>query len=115
MEEGMVGFFLSLVMIVTAYCNDSCDKPTYHPTYGVTASGTKTHQGTIACPPEWAFGTKVYIPGVGRFVCEDRGSAIKGNRIDIWFRTCEEALKWGRQRREVFIFDKNLLRESLSK
>lgn len=114
MEEGMVRFFLFLVMTVTAYCNNSCDKPAYHPAYGITTSGMRTHEGTIACPPEWAFGTKVYILGVGRFVCEDRGSAIKGNRIDIWFPTCREALEWGKQRREVLIFDKSLFGKSLS-
>lgn len=98
----MLKIFL-LTLIVSGYCDLSCDKPPTHPAYAITASGTRTHQGTIACPPDWDFGTRVYVPGVGRFICEDRGSAIKGNRIDLWFPTCDEALEWGVQEKQVVV------------
>jgi hypothetical protein len=29
-----------------------------------------------ACPPEWAFGTQVGVPGVGNFSCLERGSSV---------------------------------------
>lgn len=32
-----------------------------------------------ACPPEWPYGTWVDIPGVGAFVCFDRGGSIGCN------------------------------------
>lgn len=62
-----------------------------------TASGTRVHQGTMACPPQYPFGTKIEIENVGTFVCEDRGSAIKGNHFDMWFTSRSKALNWGKR------------------
>jgi hypothetical protein len=63
------------------------------------------HPGTIAADTDYyPFGTLMYVPGYGKGVVEDRGSAIKGaNRVDIFYRTHRRALKWGRQRRTVKI------------
>ena len=36
------------------------------------------------------------------YTVEDRGGAIQGNRIDIYFNTHEEALQWGVKYLEVF-------------
>ena len=77
---------------VTAYCAcmKCCGK-----TNGITASGTKATAGrTIATDGKFAFGTKLSINGT-TYVVEDRGGAIKGNRIDVYFDTHEQALKWG--------------------
>lgn len=69
---------------------------------GVTASGTKAHRGTIAADPKlFKFGTVLEVPGYGRGVVEDVGSAIKEKHIDLWFPTHEAALKWGRKRLKV--------------
>ena len=62
-----------------------------------TASGTKVHKGTMACPPQYPFGTKVKIQSMGTFVCEDRGGAIKGNHFDMWFESRTQALNWGKR------------------
>lgn len=65
---------------------------------GITASGLlvkKNH--TIACPPQFPLGTKIKIEGMGEYVCEDRGGAIKGNHIDIYMETKTEAFAFGRQ------------------
>lgn len=51
----------------------------------ITASGTHVHNGTMACPPQYPFGTKIKIQSMGTFVCEDRGGMIKGNHFDMWF------------------------------
>lgn len=54
--------------------------------YSPTASGIhwKAVYGIgAACPPEWPFGTWVNIPGVGAFICFDRGEAIKCNELSI--------------------------------
>ncbi|QST01858.1 3D domain-containing protein [Pontibacillus sp. ALD_SL1] len=42
-------------------------------------------------------GTKVYIEGYGTAVAGDIGSAIKGNRIDIYMKDKEDALDYGRR------------------
>ena len=62
-----------------------------------TASGERVKVGTMACPPEYAFGTQIEIDGMGTYVCEDRGGKIKGNHFDMWFTSREEALAWGKR------------------
>lgn len=77
---------------VTAYCSCSkcCGKTT-----GRTASGTKATAGrTAAAPAKFAFGTKLNIGGK-IYTVEDRGGAIKGNRIDIYVNSHSAALQWG--------------------
>lgn len=79
----------------TGYCNCSkcCGKTT-----GRTASGTKATAGrTVAMSSKYSFGTKVEIKGMGTYVVEDRGGAIKGNKIDIYFDSHQEALNFGRR------------------
>jgi 3D (Asp-Asp-Asp) domain-containing protein len=50
----------------------------------ITNSGKKPQWGHIACPPQFKLGQELLIEGLGKFTCEDRGSAIKGNRIDVF-------------------------------
>ena len=65
---------------------------------GVTASGLKVAQKrTLACPASFPFGAKINIEGMGEFRCEDRGGAIKGNKIDIYMETKKEAFAFGRR------------------
>lgn len=83
----------------TGYCPciSCCGK-----TNGITASGKKAQANhTIAAPSTYKFGTQIEIKGYGTYVVEDRGGAINGNRIDIFFNTHQEALNWGR--RTVYI------------
>ena len=78
---------------ITGYCGCSscCGKTT-----GITASGTKATAGrTIAAgPSKLPFGTKVVING-HTYTVEDRGGAIRGNRIDVFFSSHAKALEWG--------------------
>ena len=65
---------------------------------GVTALGTKAKPGTIAADTAvFPFGTRMRIPGYGDGVVEDRGGAIEGGKIDLFFKSHKEALEWGRQ------------------
>lgn len=45
----------------------------------------------------------VYIKGLGFFVAEDTGGAIKGNRIDVYVGNHEQALKLGKKKVDVYI------------
>jgi len=77
---------------VTAYCSCSkcCGKAT-----GYTASGTRATAGrTVAASGQFAFGTKLIINGK-QYTVEDRGGAIKGNKIDIYMDSHAQALAWG--------------------
>jgi hypothetical protein len=64
-----------------------------------------SRSGTIAADTAWyPFGTVMDVPGYGRGVVEDRGSAITGpNRIDLYFKSHRAALHWGRRRVPVSI------------
>jgi len=67
-------------------------------TVGMTASGKKARNGTIAADPAlFPFGTIMYVEGYGYGRVEDRGGAIKGNHIDLFFETHREAQQWGRR------------------
>lgn len=74
---------------------------------GITASGTKVMQNrTIASSRRIPYGTRIFFPKLGRtYVVEDRGGAIKGNRIDIYMDSRTEALKFGRKKLEGVILD----------
>ena len=70
---------------------------------GLTSSGTWARYGTIAADTRYyPYGTVMIVPGYGRGVVEDIGGAIKGpRRIDVYFKTRRQALKWGRQTLKV--------------
>jgi 3D (Asp-Asp-Asp) domain-containing protein len=40
-------------------------------------------------------GSKVYVPGYGEAIAADKGSAIKGNKIDVFISNKQRALQWG--------------------
>ena len=90
----------TITMVVTAYCpcRKCCGK-----TDGITASGVKAKQGvTVAADTRFPFGTKLEIDGK-IYTVQDRGGAIKGNRIDLYFESHQSALNFGRQTKEVTI------------
>jgi len=71
---------------------------------GITASGNKvTKNRTLACPRNYKFGTEIYIEGMGTYICEDRGGAIKGNRFDIYMETKTEAFAFGRKELTAYV------------
>ena len=71
---------------------------------GITASGKKVKENrTLACPREYEFGTKIHIEGMGTYICEDRGGAIKGNHFDIYMETKQEAFAFGRRNLTAYV------------
>lgn len=93
-------------MEVTAYTAgpESTGKHPGHPLYGVTASGERVRQGVVAASRSLPFGARVYVPGYGYGIVLDRGGAIVGDRLDVYFDDVGEALRWGRQKLPVVIF-----------
>ena len=58
---------------------------------------------TVAADPSiLEMGTKVEIGGIV-YTVEDTGESVTGNVIDIYFDTHEEAVRFGRQRKEVYL------------
>lgn len=81
---------------VTAYC--PCEICCRRSADGITASGKPAEGFLVAAPPEIPFGTLFSIPGYAEgFPVEvkDRGGAIKGKRLDVFFNDHDEALRWG--------------------
>ncbi len=72
----------------------------------MTASGSEAQPGTIAADTRfYPFGTVMDVPGYGMGRVEDTGGDIKGPaRIDLFFKTHEQALQWGRKRLSVHIW-----------
>lgn len=72
---------------------------------GKTAAGTKAKIGTIAADTSrYPFGTIMYVPGYGYGRVEDRGSAIQGEKIDLFFESHKDALRWGRVKKTVRVW-----------
>lgn len=74
----------------------------------ITASGAHVHPGTIAVPRNIPFGTMFRIPDLDPdqiYIAEDRGGAIKGNKIDVWVGSKAEAFKIGRVNLNVQIIE----------
>ena len=70
---------------------------------GITASGAVATAGvTCAADGSIPFGTELIIDG-HTYIVQDRGGAIKGNHIDIFCNTHEEALNRARRNAEVFM------------
>lgn len=66
---------------------------------GITASGKKAKPGTIAADTSlYPMGTIMHVPGYGYGQVQDRGSAIKGQRLDLFFKKKKEAFQWGRRK-----------------
>ncbi len=63
-----------------------------------TAAGTWPSRGTVAVDPRVIpLGTELYIEGYGPAIAADTGSAIKGNRIDLYMESEDECWAWGRR------------------
>ena len=92
-------------MVVTAYC--PCTRCCGPNAQGITASGRPVSANGgrfVAADRDLPFGTMLAIPGYnnGRPVeVLDRGGAIKGNRLDVFFATHHEARQWGVRRLRV--------------
>jgi len=77
---------------------------------GVTYTEVVAKVGTVAADPSVIpLGSIIYIPGYGRAIVEDIGSAIKGKRIDLFMGNGEEALKksfaWGKRSVTITILE----------
>jgi len=82
-------------MVATAYSLD-----------GRTATGTRPGPGTVAVDPAVIpLGTRLYVEGYGYGRAEDVGSAIKGNRVDVYFEDPDRARQWGRRKVKVYILE----------
>ncbi|MBX9973855.1 3D domain-containing protein [Cytobacillus firmus] len=77
---------------------------------GITATGINLKenpdQKVISVDPNVIpLGSKVHVEGYGNAVAGDTGGAIKGNKIDIFMPSQEDAINFGRKTVKVTILD----------
>ena len=103
----------STVVVATGYTAgiESTGKTPDHPEYGITYSGVRVKRdlySTIAADLDiFPIGTILFIPGYGYGVVADKGGAIKGNRLDLYYDTVEDVYKyWGKKKVQVYIVKK---------
>jgi 3D (Asp-Asp-Asp) domain-containing protein len=102
-------FVRALKMTATAYdaTFESCGKHPDHPQYGITYSGLRVRPGIVAVDPKVIpLGTHLYVEGYGEALAADIGSAIKGNRIDLYYESPEDVAKYGKRTVKVYVLDK---------
>lgn len=90
---------------------ESTGKRQGHPEYGITYSGVKVKRdlfSTVAADLNiFPIGTILFIPGYGYGVVADKGGAIKGNELDLYYETVEDVYKkWGKKQLDVYIVQK---------
>lgn len=87
---------------ITGYCNCSVCSGGHNKTF----SGTVPQPGhTISADLNvFPLGTRLLIDGV-TYTVEDKGSAVVGNKLDIFYGSHEEALAKGTYKAEVFSAD----------
>ncbi|GAB3047607.1 3D domain-containing protein [Virgibacillus ainsalahensis] len=89
---------------------ESTGKTPDHPRYGITYSGVQVKRdlySTIAADLNvYPLGTVMYIPDYGYGVVADKGSAINGNEIDLYYPTVEDVYSdWGKKELDVYIVE----------
>ncbi len=77
---------------------------------GTTATGinlrANPHVKVIAVDPRVIpLGSKVYVEGYGYAIAADKGSAIKGNKIDVFFPALSDAYRWGTRKVKIKILN----------
>lgn len=99
--DNVVKEFTVSASAYTANCN-GCS--------GITSSGINLKKNpdvkVIAVDPKVIpLGTKVHVEGYGYAIAGDTGSAIKGNKIDVFFSSKSEAYDWGRKKVKIKILE----------
>ncbi len=91
----------------TAYSNDPVSINVARWRDERTATNTLARRGVVAA--DWRVfppGTRLFIPGYGEAVVEDRGGAIKGMHLDLFVDSVQEARKWGVREIPVYVIKK---------
>ena len=98
--EGRLDVGIEYEMRVSAYC--PCEKCCGKNNDRKTASGHKIRRGDVfvAADTKYPFGTEIIVPGYNKsrpVKVLDRGYAIKGEKLDVFFDSHRKALNWGVQ------------------
>ncbi|WP_079526900.1 3D domain-containing protein [Halobacillus hunanensis] len=100
----------SHTVVATGYTAgyESTGKTPNHPQFGITFSGVTVKRdlySTIAADLSvYPIGTILFIPDYGYGVVADKGSAINGNEIDLYYPTVDDVYEhWGKKKVDVYV------------
>lgn len=87
---------------------ESTGKTPDNPEYGITYSGVRVKRdlySTVAADLDvFSIGTILWIPGYGYGVVADKGAAIQGNSIDLYYESVQDVYQeWGKKKVTVYI------------
>lgn len=107
------GKYPKTTVVATGYTAgvESTGKNPGHPEFGITYSGVKVTRdlfSTVAADLNvFPIGTILFIPGYGYGVVADKGGAIRGNEVDLYYETVEDVYNnWGKKTVEVYVVEK---------
>ena len=100
LKQNQVAYIGKYKITYYCACKQCCGKED-----GITASGAKVQEGvTVAADTSiLPFGTKIYIQGIGWRTVQDRGGAIKGNRLDIYISSHNDPMPYNVQNLDVWV------------
>ncbi len=89
---------------------ESTGKNPGHPGFGITYSGVKVKRdlySTVAADLNvFPIGTILFIPDYGYGVVADKGGAIKGNKVDLYYETVQDVYnEWGKKTVDVYVIE----------
>lgn len=68
------------------------------------ASGGRCIYGTCAVDnAKYPYGTEFWVEGYGYAIANDCGSAIKGDKLDLWMDSYAESCRWGRRHMTTYV------------
>ncbi|WP_088041867.1 3D domain-containing protein [Bacillus sp. EAC] len=105
--------FKKVTVTATGYTagKESTGKSPNDHSYGITYSGVEVKRdvfSTIAADLTiFPIGTILFIPGYGYGVVADKGAAVKGHHLDLYFHTVGDVFEhWGKKKLNVYIVKK---------
>ncbi len=100
LKQNQVAYIGKYKITYYCACKQCCGK-----TNGITASGAKVQEGvTVAADTsKLPFGTNIYISGIGWRTVQDRGGAIKGNRLDVYISSHNDPMPYNVQNLDVWV------------
>ncbi|WNS75237.1 3D domain-containing protein [Bacillus sp. DTU_2020_1000418_1_SI_GHA_SEK_038] len=77
---------------------------------GITATGINLKKNpnmkVISVDPKVIpLGSKVYVPGYGEAIAADKGSSVKGNKIDVFIPSHKQAIQWGNKTVKIKVYN----------
>lgn len=88
----------------TAY-TASCSGCSGHTATGVNLKNNPNAKVIAVDPNVIPLGSKVHVEGYGYAIAADTGSAIKGNKIDVFFPEKSSAYRWGNKTVKIKILN----------